>query len=89
MFGEGRRHDAAFPLYFGSYLTVTFRVELLLAEFASGVEDETVAVWLMVPLFPRMWKFSWYVFDPPAGIVPRLQVKTTPEGSGQPASLET
>jgi hypothetical protein len=70
------------------YLTVTTRVEVLLTALGSTVVEDTVAVLVIVFLFPWMKKLSWKVTVAPAPTVPRAQVNVVPTGAGQPKLLE-
>jgi hypothetical protein len=49
-------------------------VEVLFAEFGSGVSVATVAVLATVPDVPGLFTTSWTVATPLAGTVPREQV---------------
>jgi hypothetical protein len=58
----------------GVAVTFTLAVEVLFAEFGSGVSAATVAVLATVPDVPGLFTTSWTVATPLAGTVPREQL---------------
>jgi len=58
----------------GVVVTVTVAVEVLFAEFGSGVMEEAVAVLATVPDVLGLLTTSWTVATPLAGTVPREQL---------------
>jgi hypothetical protein len=58
----------------GVVVTVAVAVEVLFAEFGSGVSVATVAVLATVPDVLGLLTTSWTVATPLAGTVPREQV---------------
>ena len=73
------------------HFTVTTRVDELFDDTGSVVAELTVAVLVIVLLFPRICTLTWTIAVPPAGVKPIEHVSTggEPTGAGHPPSFES